>query len=337
MAKGDDKRVRNRIDEQQGLAQNNLTNIQAQAVPQTQMSQNNLQSATNQQMGDYNDIMNRYRNFQASPAGQNYNAQNVDYSRTPEMQAAMSGYQNFANTGGFSDADLGALRARGISPIQAVYQNSRNELDRQKSLQGGYSPNYTAALAKMSGQLGSNIADQTQRVNAGIAEMRQHGQLSGLQGLGGLATSDTGFAQQAKLANQQAGLGAAGLNRQYGGDAMNLGALNGMANLYSAQPGLVNSFANQVQNNFQNQLQGQGLQNQLGLGTMNAQQQAAMIPGTWENNMSRIGGIANIGSSVIGGLTGMGALGGAANPASAFGQGANFSRNLGSGLTFAGM
>src|SRR5678809_626309 len=266
MAKGDDKRARNQIDLQQSTAQNQLNDITAQTVPQTQQSQNNLMTATQQQMGDYNDIMNRYKAFQASPAGQNYTAQNVNYTRTPEMQAALSGYQGFANNGGFSDADLGALRARGISPIQAVYQNSRNELDRQKSLQGGYSPNYTASLAKMSGQLGSNIADQTQRVNAGIAEMRQKGQLAGLGGLGQLATSDTGFNQQAQLANQQAGLGAAGLNRQYGGDAMNLGALHGMASLYSSQPGLINSFANQVQNNLGNQLQTAGMQNQLGLG-----------------------------------------------------------------------
>lgn len=326
MAKGDDKRARNQIDLQQGTAQNQLNNLTAQTVPQTQQSQNNLMSATNQQMGDYTDIMNRYKAFQASPAGQNYTAQNVAYNRTPEMQAAMSGYQGFANNGGFSEADLGALRARGISPIQAVYQNSRNELDRQKSLQGGYSPNYTAALAKMSGQLGSNIADQTQRVNAGIAEMRQRGQLAGLGGLGQLATSDTGFGQQAQLANQQAGLGAAGLNRQYGGDAQNLGALHGMASLYSAQPGLINSFANQVQNNMGNQLQTAAMQNQLGLGTMGQQIQAAQIPGTWEHNMSRLTGIANLGGAVAGGFMGVPS---AASPIN--------TRSLGSGLTFSGL
>src|SRR5678815_4030474 len=125
MAKGDDSRSRNQIDYQQGMAQNNLNNLRDANIGALQTSQNGLSTATAQQMGDYNDIMNRYKAFQASPAGQNYTAQNVDYNRTPEMQAALSGYQGFANNGGFSDADLGALRARGISPLPVSYTHLR--------------------------------------------------------------------------------------------------------------------------------------------------------------------------------------------------------------------
>lgn len=306
MAKNDKKKTEQLANEQRNINQTAQNNLQNNVLnPQSQQATQNFQNAIPGAQSDYNDIMQRYRDFQASPGAQHYNPERVNYNRSGEMQQALTGYGNFANTGGFSENDLGALRARGISPIQAVYQNSRNELDRQRALQGGYSPNYSAALAKMSGRLGSSIADATQNVNARIAEMVQQGKQFGLGGLGNLASTDTGFDMQAQLANQNAGLQAANFNATQGGDAARLAALNGMTNLYSQTPGMLNMFGNQLNQATNNQLQGNQLQQNASQQALSGRQLVNNTASNFETGLGRVGQIANIGGSVAGAFMGM--------------------------------
>lgn len=300
MAKGDDSRARNQINYQGNFAQNNLNNLRNTVVPQAQNSQNQLSLATDRQMGDYGDIMNQYKGFQAQNLAP-VTAERMNYNRSNELNSALGGYQNFANSGGFSPEDVTAMRARGISPIRSVYQNSVNELGRQRALQGGYSPNYTAALAKMSGQLGQGIADQTQNVNAQIAQMVQQGKQFGLSGLGNLSLADQQMGQDTQKTNAGNALQASMFNRQTT-DPLRLQAIQGQAQLYGTTPGLVNTFGNQMNQNMGNWLQTQGLQNQLGLGIMGAQTDAARIPGQWENNVNRIKDVSNIAGSFMGGM-----------------------------------
>jgi hypothetical protein len=107
-------------------------------------------TAVGQQATDYGNIMKGYQNLSSSP-----------------------GYQNTANlaqTGGYSDADQAAIRERGISPIRSIYASAQQNVDRNKALQGGYSPNYGAVQAKMSRDMSTQIGDQTTKVNADLAQ-----------------------------------------------------------------------------------------------------------------------------------------------------------------------
>jgi len=234
-------------------------------VPTSQNMYNNYLSAVPQQMDDYRKLMAGYQGMAASGGA-------GGYSRPSEMNEAFGGYRDFMKTGGFTPQGLQEIRARGISPTRAVYQNAQSNIDRQRALQGGYSPNYTAAQAKMSRDLASGISDANINANAGIAQMVQQGRLAGTQGMGGLSAQDAALALQGQ---QQA-------------NQMRLGALGGASNLYGTTPGMISTFGNQLNNANQNWLQGQQLQNQLGLGMMNAQIGRAGVPSTAQNVLGNI-------------------------------------------------
>lgn len=145
-----------------------------------------------------------------------------DHSNDPfynGVQSSMSGYQNFADTGGFSPQDVQNIRARMIAPIRSIYSGANRDVDRQRRLQHGYSPNYTAAKAKMAREQAYSTADATTNAEAQIAEMIRSGKLAGLSGL-----SQTGLA----------------------GRGQNLQSLGTQSGLYSASPGLAGTFGNQA-------------------------------------------------------------------------------------------
>jgi len=104
----------------------------------------------------------------------------------------LSGYSKFAETGGFSPDDLANIRARAISPIRATYANAEREVNRQKSLQGGYSPGFGVLKARMAREQGQSGAEATTNAEANIAEMTQKGKLAGLEGLSGLVGREGG-------------------------------------------------------------------------------------------------------------------------------------------------
>lgn len=108
---------------------------------------------------------------------------------------SFSGFQDFAKTGGFSSADLANIRARAVSPVRAVYERAQQNVNRQRSLQGGYAPGFGVLQARMARQQGQGISDAATNAEASIAEMVQQGKLSGLQGMAGTearsSTSDT--------------------------------------------------------------------------------------------------------------------------------------------------
>lgn len=107
-------------------------------------------TAIEQQAGDYGNIMNAYKGLQNGPAVQNL--------------------QDLATTGGYSEADKQNIRERGISPIRSIYSSANRDIDRQRSLQGGYSPNYTASKAKMAREQSNIISDKVTDVNAQLAQ-----------------------------------------------------------------------------------------------------------------------------------------------------------------------
>jgi len=107
-------------------------------------------TAVNQQANDYSNIMQGYKDLSSSP-----------------------GYANVANlaqTGGYSDSDQANIRERGISPIRSIYASANRDVDRQKAIQGGYSPNYGAVKAKMAREMSDQVSNATTNVNATLAQ-----------------------------------------------------------------------------------------------------------------------------------------------------------------------
>jgi len=267
-------------------------------VPTTQNMYNNYITGSQNAFADYGDIMGRYRNY----ADQNKDAPNVDastigYSRTGELDNAMKGFSEFAQTGGLNAQAQADLRARGVSPIRAAYGNTMRELDRTRSLGGpGGATNYIAARSAAQREMPQQLADATQNVNAGIAEMVQKGRLSGMAGLSDAAKADIGFGQQAQLANQDAIMRArlSNQNAALANRSNQLGALSGMSSLYSATPGQAQTFGNQVLNSTQNWLNTNSLQNQLVSSRINAQLGKADIPTGFQAGLNNAGKISDI-------------------------------------------
>lgn len=151
MAKGDSANTQHAIDYRGNMAQGLQDNLRGNLLPQNQQLQNRFNTSADQSTNDYNKLMGQYGGF--------------------------------AQTGGFSPQDIQDLRARAIAPTRAVYANAQSNIDRQRSLQG-YSPNYTAATAKLTRDLANSTSDANVNANASIAQAVQQGKLAGMQGEG---------------------------------------------------------------------------------------------------------------------------------------------------------
>jgi hypothetical protein len=301
MAKGDDARVRT-------SAANQQNRYESQQGPVASTMAFNYGRGSEANYGDYTDIMNRYRTI-AGGGGASGGGSAADYGAgkyTPftvgysDPFESYGGFKEFSQTGGYSKEDIANMRSRGVSPVRAAYANAEREMGRQRSLQGGYSPNFMAASAKMARERGQAGADAMQNVEAGLAEARNKGRLSGLTGMSGIegqrlnAQIDVGkFNAEAQARAQAQNIGAesqaagAGAAASAANRADQLRALSGMTSLYGTNPGMSETFGNQV-----GQMVGQG--GNFGLGMLGAQTQASQIPGKYETTMGRIGDVANM-------------------------------------------
>lgn len=106
----------------------------------------------------------------------------------------MSGFGEFAQTGGYSPEELANIRARAVSPIRSAYSSARREVDRQRSLQGGYSPNRSAVLSKMAREQSQATSDASTNAEAAIAQMVNQGRRFGLSGGSSLFGTSPGMA-----------------------------------------------------------------------------------------------------------------------------------------------
>lgn len=310
MAKGDKKKVQSAVDTSVQNSQQGIDALRNNAIiPEYQRNSALYDTSANMQMADYRRLMDDYSALAREGAGKNnVGFDKVTYNRTPEMEEAFGGYRNFMNTGGLSDVDQANLRARGISPIRAVYANSINEMERQKNLAGGYSPNFNAAAARMRSGTSQQIADQVQNVNAAIAEMVQKGKMFGTEGMGNLSVQDTRFGQDAQHANLNAALEIARNNLI----DPRFQALNAQASLYGATPGLARTFGDMTDRSIGNWLQAEGLNQNVGQQRIGGQMQVASVPSNFETGFGRVGQ----GLQMAGGVAGafMGLPGGVRSP-----------------------
>jgi len=273
-------------------------------------------SGVAQNAEDYGGIMQGYKNLAQSAAGRvtpqvqsgGYTPTMVtpqtlstpstyDYKPTADATASIGNLKQLSQTGGYSGEDIANLRARGISPIRSVYANAQREIGRNRSLQGGFSPNYNATQAKMTRELSEQIANQVTNVNAGIAQnvaqnkigvSGQYNQAAQHEGdlinQFGKANSDTindtnktnagivnnanqfnaGNANQASQFNITNPQDAARITEALKSGNMNtiLQALEGQKSLYGTTPALSNLFGNQAMQGaqFNNQVSQQAQQ-----------------------------------------------------------------------------
>lgn len=311
MAKGDKTKVQNAIDTSKGNSNNNLENLrQDTLIPQQQALQNRATVAADQATQDYGNIMKGYQDFKA-PTPTPFvpiSAAQTTYTRSPELNTAISGYKDFSQTGGFTPEGIADIRARGVSPIRAAYANAQQNINRQRSLAGGYAPNYIAATEKMSRTMPGQIAEANQNINANLAQMIQQGRLAGLSGLGNLTLADTEMMNRMLEANagRQMEAGKANMagqsdydTRLMNSSGMNLNALNAMSSLYGTTPAQAALFGNQALQATGQRLQGEGLQGDVNQALVNQQLNASQIPSNFETGLGRVGQIAKIGSGLL--------------------------------------
>lgn len=239
-------------------------------------------TSVEQQAGDYDKIMGLYGkvfgetdpNSGTSLASRftPYTPSLTQYEKSPDTTAALANLRGLTETGGLSAEDQQNLRARGISPIRSMYATAQRDVNRQRNLAGGYSPNYGAVTAKMTRDMSSQIADQMDKVNANIAQMVQTGKLQTAPQYAGAAQSESELKhkiglENASAKNEAARFNASNLFDAYRTDKQSrLGAVEGMRGLYGTTPALANLYGNQAMNTaqFQNEVGQQKTRNKLG-------------------------------------------------------------------------
>lgn len=262
--KGDAAKTVRKMDEEGGRAGNTLDNTRADLKPQNQQLQNRYNVAADRSGQDYNQMMSDYDNLIGS----------TKTAFGPSRQ----GYQDFANTGGYGDQDIQDIRARAIAPTRSVFASAQAGIDRQRALQG-YSPNYTAATAKLARDRAASASDANVNANASIADSIRQGKLAGLAGL-----NQTEIAQISAL----------------------LGINSGKGNLYSATPGQTSMYGNQLGQSNSQMLDLQQLENQLRLGLIDAKIRSTGIPSNYQQGLGNVSGTLG----VVGQAMTLGTLGG---------------------------
>lgn len=163
MAKGDDRRVRNTIARENLTASKDLDDLRSQMiVPTTQNMFNNYSRSSDQAFSDYGNIMGEY--------------------------------DNFSKTGGYSPLDISNIRSRALSPIRSLYSSANRDVDRQRTLQGGYSPGFGTLKARMAREMNQGMSDAAGDAEAQIAQMINSGKRFGTQGKQSLFGTSPGMA-----------------------------------------------------------------------------------------------------------------------------------------------
>jgi len=273
-------------------------------APKKKEEPNSYTTSVLQSGQNYDEIMGGYRNILNNP-NKDYGALSrqygdlirqyqglagqgpVQYKRGDELTSAFSNLSQLSQTGGYDPSAIAEIRARGISPIRSVYANAQQNLNRQRALQGGYSPNYGAVTSKMARELSEQIANQVTNVNANIAEKQATGRLAIAPQYAQAAQRETELMNEmaSQGQSQQAQLLAA-LQSLYGQqgnligaqDQRQLAALGGMTQLYGTTPANPALYGSQALQREQLAQQDKALNQQASQALMNAYIQSGYRP-----------------------------------------------------------
>lgn len=235
-------------------------------------------AAINTQASDYDKIMKGYSDYLANlkqnplkpltVTPQTVNPTTTQYEQSKDVTGSLSNLSDLATTGGYSPENIADIRARDTSPIRSIYSNAQRAVDRQRVLQGGYSPNFGALTAKLARDTSTQVGDVVTNANAGIAQNIASNRLAAASPYANTALSanqmKTSVDQRnADIINQINESNAArdfsakntnvsnDLEAQLATRQGALGALGGQTSLYGTTPALVSTFGNQVAQNAQ--------------------------------------------------------------------------------------
>ena len=211
-------------------------------------------AAATQQAGDYDTIMDSYKQLGARQSTFNPLTPKLapDYSPSAATIAGTGALTDLANTGGYSEAGKSDLRARGIAPVRSIYATAQENLNRKKNLSGGYSPNFAAASGKMAREMADIIGQKETDVNAGIAQNVASNRLQAAPALAAAGEEQ----DRARMAREQANTEIVNqinqlnetirLQVQAANNSNLLASAEGMKSLYGTTPALTQMFGQQV-------------------------------------------------------------------------------------------
>jgi hypothetical protein len=224
-----------------------------------------------------------------------------------QTNPSMDYYQKLIQTGGYSPSDIQQMRMQNEAPNVSAFQAAQDNLNQQRSLQGGYSPNYAASQAQVARGLSNQLNQTDIATNAALAQLVQQNKLAGAQGAGNLASQQQSAltnaeqilanksAQQANL-KQQANEFAPQIELQ-ANQGLNTSA-QGLTNLYGTPNAQLDSVLNQQNQNIAGQQQGNQnmIQDQLS---------AALLGSNWQNLLSNLASGSSLAKTLGSGLAGL--------------------------------
>jgi hypothetical protein len=225
-------------------------------------------------MAGYKDLISRANSQPNIGTPAAYVPQTQQYSQSRDLTDAIGNLKGLADTGGYSGANIADIRERGISPIRAIYADANRDIDRNRALSGGYSPNYAAVKAKMARELSERIAGQVTKVNADIAQNVAGNRLAAASPYANVTAGQSDLKNQIGSRNADTLNDASKFNiempfkvQQANNNNTNttLQALDGAKSLYGTTPALASTFGNQAMNYSQQQaaINNQGQSNAL--------------------------------------------------------------------------
>ena len=102
-------------------------------------------------------------------------------------------YEDLANTGGFTPESTALFMRSATSPFASIYSSARRELERRRSVQGGYAPTFGAEGEKLTRRAAQDIAEGTLGARA---EMERQKRDARIEGAGGLERTRTAAGEE---------------------------------------------------------------------------------------------------------------------------------------------
>jgi len=225
-------------------------------------------AAANQQASDYDTIMKQYGDFVKNATtnpltAQNVTPGNVNYKESADVAGSLANLKDLSATGGYTPQGIADIRARDVAPTRGIFANAQQELERNRAIGGGYSPNFAASSGQMARDEANAVSGIDTAANAGIAQnvaanrLAASGTYAGAAGAENAARTavDTGNVNRA--AEVSTGNANRNLEAQFNNRGNILAGIQGQTNLYGTTPALTKTFGDQV---IQTQQTGQGQQ-----------------------------------------------------------------------------
>ena len=220
------------------------------------------------------------------------------------LDKSLGGYEEFAKTGGISDADRSNIRSRGAETGSALFSNLRNEMQRKQQVAGGYSPGMTASSARMAREQSIAAGKGARDTEMDISNQVRQGRLAGLGGMERIGGA--GYAGLSDVANQRQGIAAQNINAENQAAAHNASAgqansqlamraqlegLGGMESMYGAKPGQLGGYEDML-------LKERGLGSQEIGGTLQSRMQnVGQETSPWDRVMQGVGAASGLASA----------------------------------------